>query len=207
MDNQELTTEQTPEIVVDSTIDNTEVLNDNAKRAKKPFKERVAIWYDYNKQTIPFIFIIISTIMLTAFLDVGAMPTRDWYLESHFHAMNRLHTFFPSNWTLLLPAFMFAMNLIVIILFFLSFTFSKKRSPGLLYGITALGVIKVALGLIYVLLFVTNMSDIPNLGGNPSIPSSMFTSVTIVTIGTLTTIAGVVFAWFYVDWKYVKYNE
>ena len=184
------------------------VIGDNEKRAKKPFKERAAIWYDYNKQSIPFIFMIISTIFISAFLDIGPQPLdRNWYMSSHFQAMERLYTFFPTQLHLLLPAILFAMILIAIVMFFMSFSFSKKRSPAMLITLTSLGTTKVIFGLIYLFSFLTNMFDIPNLNGSPAIPASMYLSIVIVTISVLATIASVVFAWFYVDWKYVKYNE
>ena len=153
-------------------------------------------WYSYNKQKIPMIFTLIGTIFFTAFLDFEVQGT-SIKLSSHISALNKLGNNAQNN----IAAFiLFSMYLIALIQLFNSFTFAKKRSPFLLYLMTALTLLQTYLAFSYRQVFIDEGKRFPAYVFDQA--AKLATTVSI--IGAILFIIATVFAWLYVDWKYVK---
>ena len=156
-------------------------------------------WYSFNKQKIPMIFIAIGTIFFTAFLDFEIQGT-EIKLVSHIASIRLLLDTPLNN---LAAFFMFSIYLISLIQLFNAFSFAKKQSPFGLILITVLTVIQaVVVGLYTNNFFVEQATRTDYV-----IPDFTKLSYTVFIIGTAFFILGTIFAWFYVNWKYVKEVE
>ncbi|MDD4184617.1 MAG: hypothetical protein PHI01_04315 [Candidatus Izemoplasmatales bacterium] len=156
-------------------------------------------WYSFNKQKIPMIFIVIGTLFFTAFLDFEVQGT-DIKLQSHIASLKLLLDTPLNN---LATFFLFAIYLISLIQLFNAFTFSKKQSPFGLILITVLTVVQCVLVGLYTNNFFVEQATRTDY----IIPSFTRFSYSVFLIGTVFFIIGTVFAWFYVNWKYVKETE
>jgi hypothetical protein len=157
-------------------------------------------WYSYNKQKIPMIFTLFGAFFFTAFLDFEVQGT-DIKLDSHIAALNKLTNTPQNN----IAAFMlFAMYMIALIQLFNSFTFAKKRSPILLYIMTFLSSIQIYIAITYRQVFINEFARRPD---SYVISEATKLAYTVSIIGAILFIIATVFAWFYVDWKYVKEKE
>ncbi len=153
-------------------------------------------WYSYNKQKIPMIFILIGTFFFTAFLDFEIQNTTI-KLESHIAAIRK---FLDTPYNNLSAFYMFSIYLIAIVQLFNASSFAKKRSPMVLYLLTFLTIVQVALVGLYTSIFFLEQAR----RSNYVIDSVATFSFTVFIIGAIFFIIGTVFAWFYVNWKYVK---
>ncbi len=157
-------------------------------------------WYSYNKQKIPMIFTLIGAFFFTAFLDFEVQGTKI-KLDSHIDALNKLTNTPQNN----LAAFMlFVMYLVALIQLFNSFTFAKKRSPMLLYIMTVLTALQAFVAISYRQVFFDELSRRPD---SYIISEATKLAYTVSIIGAILFIIATVFAWFYVDWKYVKEKD
>jgi len=82
-------------------------------------------------------------------------------------------------------------------------SFKKKRSPVSLFMFTILNAIQILLVYLYVNVFYTEVALRPDF----TITPAGYFSMNIMMIGAAFYILATVFAWFYVDWKYVKIEE
>lgn len=174
-----------------------------AKSDKRPFKERMAIWYSYNKQKIPFYLMMIGAILVTATLDFN--PQRQgWEFISHFQAMTWIFHLMPNSITALLPFIFFMNYLLVIVLFFIAFSYSRKRSPFLtiLYNILALG--SLALLGIYI---ISAFGAMGAPGAQARMVEPIVTSISFLIPAFILILASMVMSWFYVDWNYTSIDE
>lgn len=154
-------------------------------------------WYSYNKQKIPMIFTLFGAFFFTAFLDFTVQGT-SIKLDSHIAALNKLTNTPQNN----LAAFMlFTMYLVALIQLFNSFTFAKKRSPILLYIMTALTLLQGYVAISYRQVFYNELARRPD---SYVISKATELAYTVSIIGAILFVIATVFAWIYVDWKYVK---
>lgn len=157
------------------------------------------LWYSYSKQTIPTIFILIGTIFITAFLDFNVQGT-EVMLESHISAMRKLLNTEFGNMSSL---FLFVAYLIAIVQVFNSSNFAKKRSPVGLFLLTGLTIVQAVTVGLYTTVYYVEETIRPDY----VIDSVARFSFTVLIIGSAFTIVGTIFAWFYVNWGYVKQVE
>lgn len=151
-------------------------------------------WYNYNKYSIPVIFTTIGTLIFTLFLD---FRTGDINFQSHISAINVL-----TNQ--MIGFYLFCIYLIAIIQLFNSMAFARKRSPISLIFFTILNALQILLVYLYVNVFYNEVEIRPD---NFVIPSFGIFSMNIMMTGAVFYIIATIFAWFYVDWKYVKIEE
>lgn len=156
-------------------------------------------WYSFNFQKIPAIFISIGTFFFTAFLDFDVQNT-DIHLDSHIAAIRKFINTPLGN---LSAFFLFLMYLIAILQMFNAFGYAKKRSPVSLFMLTGLTLIQVTTVAIYTYTFFLEET----IRTDYLIDSVARFSYTVLIIGAVFFIIGTVFAWLYVDWKYVKVKE
>jgi hypothetical protein len=153
-------------------------------------------WYSFNKQKIPMIFIAVGTLLFTAFLDFEVQGT-DIKLVSHIASIRLLLDTPLNN---LAAFFLFAIYMISLIQLFNAFTFAKKQSPFGLILLTFLTVVQAVLVSLYTNNFFVEQATRPGF----VIQSFTKLSYGVFIAGTIFFIIGTVFAWFYVNWKYVK---
>ena len=151
-------------------------------------------WYNYNKYSIPVIFTVIGTLIFTIFLD---FRTGDIDFKSHLTAINMLTND-------LVGFYLFAIYMIAIIQLANSLSFSKKRSPVGLALFTGMNVLQWILVYNYINAFYTEV-EIRTDGY--VIPSFGHFSINLMISGSILYVLATVFAWLYVDWKYVKIEE
>lgn len=157
------------------------------------------LWYQYNKQKIPMIFILIGTVFFTGFLDFE-IQTTDIKLESHIAAIRK---FLDTPYNNLSAFYLFLMYLIAIIQVFNSASFAKTRSKIIMFLMTGLTVIQtLAVGLYTSIFFREQASR-----ADYTIDSIARLSFTVFIIGASFFIVGTIFSWIYVNWKYVKQKE
>lgn len=161
-------------------------------------------WYSFNKQKIPMIFIVIAGIIFTAFLDftidrdVNDLP--EIVFQSHITAIRQFVSSPLANMTGFL---LFGIYLIAIIQMFNVFTFAKKQSPKSLGLITFLTVVQLVFVSLYTYAFFAEKEYNPGY----VIDEIAVRSYSIMIAGAAFLLVGTVFAWFYVDWHYVKEIE
>ncbi len=172
---------------------------DQQNNIKKTFSEKFAHWYSFNKQKIPMIFIFIGTILFTAFLDFNVQNT-NFNFQSHIYAIQQLTSSTMNNLTAL---FLFLMYLFAAIQLFNGITFNKKNSPVVLITMTFITVVQFTLALLYRSAFINEALT----RSDYTIDSATRLAYSINIIGALLFIVGTVFAWIYVDWKYVKEKD
>ncbi len=151
-------------------------------------------WYNYNKYSIPVILTIIGSIVFTVFLD---FRTGDIDFKSHISAINLL-----TN--KIVAFYLFSIYMIALVQVANSMAFSKKRSPISLILFTLLNVIQVILVISYVGIFYREV-EIRTDGF--MLPSYALFSMNVMITGAVFYILATIFAWFYVDWKYVKIED
>jgi fatty acid desaturase len=157
-------------------------------------------WYSYNKQKIPMIFTLIGAFFFTAFLDFEVQGTKI-KLESHIAALNKLTNTAQNN----IAAFLlFVMYLVALIQLFNSFTFAKNRSPIVLYIMTVLTGLQVFVAFSYRKVFFDELMRRPD---SYDISKATELAYTVSIIGAILFVIATVFAWIYVDWKYVKEKD
>jgi hypothetical protein len=153
-------------------------------------------WYAYNKQKIPMIFTLIGTFFFTALIDFEIQGT-DIKLQSHIAAIRQ---FLNTPYNNMSAFYLFAIYLIGIVQLFNSFSFSKKRSPFGLILLTFLTVAQCVLVGLYTSIFFLEQATRDDY----VIDSIARFSFTVFIVGAVFFVIGTIFAWFYVDWKYVK---
>lgn len=164
---------------------------------------RFALWYSYNKYKIPTYFILIAVVIFTAFLDFKA---GNFEFNTHLSTIGRLTA--DSN---IIGFYLFLIYLLAIVQVVNAISFSKKRSPFSLILLTIVAIVQVLLVAAYIMIIVGEMNSRSNLTFLPwirglGISSFAFSAITMV-LGTILTVAATVFAWIFVDWKYVKVEE
>ncbi|MDP3131216.1 MAG: hypothetical protein Q8N15_07795, partial [Bacillota bacterium] len=100
-------------------------MHDFFKKALQRIKIGFIRWFEYSKQTIPLIFIVVATFFFTAFLDFQIQGT-EYQLESHIAAIRK---FLDTPYNNLSAFYLFAIYMIAIVQFFNAATFAKKRAP------------------------------------------------------------------------------
>jgi TRAP-type mannitol/chloroaromatic compound transport system permease small subunit len=172
-----------------------EYMDNNIIKPEPWFKR----WYSFNFQKIPAIFITIGTIFFTAFIDFNIQGT-DIVLQSHIAAIRKFLNTDLGN----LSAFLlFLIYLVSILQMFNSIGYSKKRSPMSLFMLTGLTLLQVVSVGLYTYTFFREQT----IRNDYVIDSVARFSYSVFIIGAVLFIIGTVFAWFYVDWKYVKQKE
>ncbi|MDD3957786.1 MAG: hypothetical protein PHW40_08120 [Candidatus Izemoplasmatales bacterium] len=166
---------------------------------KVPWYQR---WYSFNKQKIPMIFALIGTLIITGSLDFSFKPASGdaFIFNSHFYALKRLSDTTYNN---LAAIAVFIIYLLSIIQLFNTVTFAKKRSPGGVFLMSFITVLLSGISIFYTTIYYREqrlkptyvMSDVAKM------------SYTIFLIGSTLILIGTIFAWFYVNWKYVKEKE
>ncbi len=156
-------------------------------------------WYSFNKQKLPAIFISVGTLFFTAFLDFNMQGT-DLKLDSHIAAIKQLTGSTLSN---LAALFLFSIYLISIIQMFNAITYAKKRSPFGVFMLTILTLIQGTLVGLYTYVYFREDS----IREDYVVDAAAKLSYTVFIIGTVLFLIGTVFAWLYVNWKYVKVKE
>lgn len=156
-------------------------------------------WYQYNKQKIPMIFTLIGAFFFTALLDFE-IQTTSYKLESHIAAIRK---FLDTPYNNLSAFYLFLMYLIAIIQVFNTASFGKTKSKISLFLITGLTVIQVATVSVYTSIFFREQATRLDY----TITSVARFSYTVFIIGAIFFIIATVFAWFYVDWNYVKQED
>lgn len=151
-------------------------------------------WYNYNKYQIPVIFTIIGTIIFTFFLD---FRTGDIDFKSHISAINLL-----TN--KVIGFYLFSIYMISLVQVANSMAFAKKRSPVSLFLFTLLNAIQILLVYLYIQVFYTEQATRTD---GFIIPDYGYFSMNIMMIGAVFYLISTVFAWIYVDWKYVHIEE
>lgn len=148
---------------------------------------------------IPTIFMIVGGIFVTAFLDFNVQGT-EMVLESHISAMRKL---LDTTYGNLSALFLFIAYLIAIVQIFNATNFAKKRSPINLFLLTGLTVIQAVAVALYTNVYFVEET----IRTDYVIDSVARFSYTVLIIGSIFTIIGTIFAWFYVNWGYVKQVE
>lgn len=151
-------------------------------------------WYNYNKYSIPVYFTVIGSLIFTLFLD---FRTAGIDFRSHISAINML-----TN--RIVGFYLFAIYLIALVQIANSMSFSKKRSPVGLFMLTILNAVQVLLVYLYVNVFYT---EVQIRTDGYQIPSFGHFSINVMIAGAVFYILATIFAWIYVDWKYVKIEE
>lgn len=151
-------------------------------------------WYNYNKYSIPVIFTVIGTLIFTLFLD---FRTGSIDFKSHITAINML-----TN--KLVGFYLFAIYMISIIQLANAISYSKKRSPVGLALFTGLNMIQWVLVYSYVNAFY---QEVATRTDGYQIPSFGHFSINVMIVGAIFYVLATLFAWFYVDWKYVKIED
>jgi hypothetical protein len=151
-------------------------------------------WYNYNKFSIPVIFTVIGTLIFTIFLD---FRTGDIDFQSHISAINVL-----TN--KIVGFYLFSIYMIALIQLANSMAYAKKRSPLSLILFTILNMLQVFLVYLYVNVFYTEAATRTD---GFVIPDFAVFSMNVMMTGAVFYVLATIFAWFYVDWKYVKIEE
>lgn len=151
-------------------------------------------WYNYNKYSIPVILTVIGSIIFTVFLD---FRTGDIDFKSHISSINLL-----TN--KIVAFYLFSIYMIALVQVANSMAFSKKRSPVSLILFTLLNIIQVLLVILYVQIF--NREVLIRTDGF-FLPDYALFSMNVMISGAVFYILATIFAWFYVDWKYVKIED
>lgn len=142
------------------------------------------------------IFTAMGTFFFTALIDFEIQET-SIKLESHIAA---IRMFLNTPYNNMSAFYLFAIYLIAIVQLFNSFSFSRKRSPFGLILMTFLTVVQVAVVSLYTSIFFLEQASRTDY----VIDSIARFSYTVFIIGAIFFVIGTIFAWFYVDWKYVK---
>lgn len=142
------------------------------------------------------IFILIGAIVFTAFLDFKVQDT-EYTWKCHIYAIQQLLDTQYGNMSAL---YLFIIYLVSLVQIANAFTFSKKQAPSSLYLITGLTAVQIILVALYTSVFFVETT----IRSDYSIDLFTQRSFTIMIIGAVFFLIGTIFAWFYVNWKYVK---
>ena len=144
-------------------------------------------------------FVFIGVFFFTAFLDFNMQGT-SFVLRSHIASIQKFLNTPLGNASAFV---LFAMYMIALVQIINVVGFAKKRSPFMLVSLTILTVIELGLSLVYAATFFIEQANRTDY----VIDSAARLSYSVMLIGSVFFIIGTVFAWFYVDWKYVKEVE
>lgn len=167
--------------------------NDKPTQVQRTTKQKIARWYSFSKQNIPFYLMIVATLLVNGTLDFS-IGNFKW--EAHIASLYHLTNFMASF-------YLFAMNLLVLILLFFSFSFSKAQSPKTLFMSTAITIIQTVIYILYVVVFMTEPSKQPAY----SLTNTAVISMVILGTSLFFVLVSNILSWLYVDWKYVKIEE
>ncbi|HOI84536.1 MAG TPA: hypothetical protein PLP48_00540 [Acholeplasmataceae bacterium] len=151
-------------------------------------------WYNYNKYSIPVILTVIGTLIFTMFLD---FRTSGINFESHITAINQL-----TN--KVVGFYLFAIYMIALVQLANVLSYKKKRSPLGLFFFTFMNALQCLLVYLYINVFYT---EVQIRTDGYTIPSFGQFSINVMITGAIFYVLATLFAWFYVDWKYVKIEE
>ncbi len=165
----------------------------NSVKPKETFSVFMKRWYSYNKYKIPVIFTVIGSLFYTLFLD---FRTLDFVFKSHISAISELTS-------KIIGFYLFAMYIIAMVQIFNSMSYSRKRSPISLILFTLLNAIQGLLVYAYAREFFIEAAT----RADYVIKNYSYMSMGIFAIGFVFYIIATIFAWIYVDWKYVKIEE
>lgn len=165
----------------------------NNPKTKETFGQFIKRWYSYNKYKIPVIFTVIGSLIYTLFLD---FRTQDFVFRSHISAISELTS-------KIIGFYLFAMYIIAMIQIFNSISFSKKRSPVSLILFTVLNLTQGALVYLYTNEFLVEAAT----RSDYVLKNYSYMSMGIMSSGFVFYVIATLFAWGYVDWKYVKVEE
>lgn len=165
----------------------------NNVKTKETFQQFMKRWYSYNKYKIPVIFTVIGSLIYTLFLD---FRTSGFVFRSHISAINELTSKEVGF-------YLFAMYIIAMVQIFNSMSFSRKRSPVSLILFTGLNLIQGMFVYLYTNAFLVEAATRTDY----SLNSYSIMSMGIMATGFVFYVIATLFAWAYVDWKYVKIEE
>lgn len=151
-------------------------------------------WYNYNKYSIPVILTVIGSLIFTVFLD---FRTGETDFKSHISAITLL-----TN--KIVAFYLFSIYMIALVQIANSMAYAKKRSPLSVILFTLLNAIQVLLVYLYVQVFYTEVEI--RTDGFELTSFAMF-SMNVMMTGAVFYILATIFAWFYVDWKYVHIED
>lgn len=171
----------------------------HSKEALIPTQSWFKRWYSFNKQRIPLIFIFLGVFFFTAFLDFEIQGT-NIKLLSHIYAMQR---FLNTPYNNLTAFFLFSMYLIALIQIFNGVSFAQKRAPFSLILLTFLSLLQATLSGLYTYAFFNEQATRSDYVIDQAATIAYSTTI----IGSVFFLIAAIFAWFYVDWKYVKEKE
>lgn len=165
----------------------------NPAKPKESFGTFIKRWYSYNKYKIPVIFTVIGSLIYTLFLD---FRTTGFVFRSHISAISELTS-------KIIGFYLFAMYIIAMIQIFNSLSFSRKRSPISLILYTALNLIQGLFVFLYTNEFLIEAATRTDY----TLKNYSYFSMGIMVSGFVFYVIATLFAWAYVDWKYVKIEE
>ncbi|MCV2232263.1 hypothetical protein [Paracholeplasma manati] len=165
----------------------------NSVKQKESFKSSMKRWYDYNKYSIPTIFTVIGSLIYTLFLD---FRTNGFVFRSHISAINEL-----TNKEV--GFYLFALYIIALVQIFNSMSFSKKRSPMSLILFTVLNLFQGLFVFLYSNAFLYEAAT----RADYTLKNYSIMSMGIMAAGFVFYVIATLFAWVYVDWKYVKIED
>ena len=165
----------------------------NNVKTKETIGQFAKRWYSYNKYKIPVIFTVIGSLIYTLFLD---FRTQDFVFRSHISAISELTS-------KIIGFYLFSMYIIAMIQIFNSMSFSKKRSPISLILFTLLNAIQGLLVYLYSNEFLVEAAT----RSDYALKNYSIMSMGIMAVGFVFYVIATLFAWAYVDWKYVKIEE
>ncbi|MCU0105024.1 hypothetical protein N7603_05080 [Acholeplasma vituli] len=165
----------------------------NNVKTKETFGVFINRWYSYNKYKIPVILTIIGSLFFTLFLD---FRTSGFVFRSHISAISELTS-------KIIGFYLFAMYIISMVQIFNSISFSRKRSPLSLVLFTVLNAIQGLLVFLYSNEFLVEAATRTDY----TLKNYSLMSMGIFAIGFVFYVIATIFAWVYVDWKYVKIEE
>ena len=165
----------------------------NNVKTKETFGAFIQRWYSYNKYKIPVIFTVIGSLIYTLFLD---FRTSDFVFRSHISAISELTS-------KIIGFYLFGMYIIAMVQIFNALSFSKKRSPVSLVLFTGLNLIQGLLVFLYSNEFLVEAAT----RADYTLKNYSIMSMGIMAVGFVFYVIATLFAWAYVDWKYVKIEE
>ncbi len=165
----------------------------NSVKPRETFQQFAKRWYSYNKYKIPVIFTVIGSLIYTLFLD---FRTNGFVFRSHISAINELTSKEVGF-------YLFAMYIIAMIQIFNSMSFSRKRSPVSLILFTVLNLIQGLFVYLYSNAFLVEAAT----RADYTLKNYSIMSMGIMAAGFVFYVIATLFAWAYVDWKYVKIEE
>lgn len=144
-------------------------------------------------------FVFIGVFFVTAFLDFDVQET-NLKLVSHIASIQKfLDTPLGNSSAFVL----FSLYMIALIQIINAVGFSQKRSPFSLFSLTLLTLVHTALAILYAAIFFIEET----IRDDYVINAAARLSYSVMLAGAVCFIIATIFAWFYVDWSYVKEKE